>query len=814
MTQKFRSRFARTSAYAIVFALASLALLRMSSVGPVTNWAGFLIVLLLACIGSRIRLRMPGLDRPVSLAFPFAFAAIPSQPPWAAWLIVAISELFESLPLEEGEEPRGNGAVRLGYRSAVAAVGVYAAWHAYTALSDEGILYWPVAAALAATAFFVTASVLHSLRIAALEGAAPWKIWNRTWFWAAPIYLLAPFGVSVAQLFSDARSVWDALMGGAIILLAIWYLSTYFPRLQQQQHHAQQLAEVRQRALETLAVAIEAKDGSTAGHLQRVKLLASRLARKLGCSNEEIRTLQLAALLHDVGKVGVPDYILQKPSRLTDREFQEITAHASIGAGIVSAMDFPEPVDEVVLSHHEHWDGSGYPRGLKGDEIPRLARILTVVDCFDALVSDRPYRKALPMDKAVELLRNQSGKIFDPEILGAFLTELPRYADELAEELEREAAMHSEPQPATREVRQTWVEKEKDIVYSSRLSALQKLSRRPDHMVAFYDAMTLLGADLRHGRSLRKALEIAAEICGAEISAIFLLDATKRAYTLQSAVGLPEHCLGRLALPEDRGLIGRAASQRIPLIEDVTPADDLELHNARHFESMRSSLVTPLLMEDRPIGMLLLCSRHASAFDHDQSLLLSLLSEKLASTLIAAQHLRKLQLEAETDAVTKLPNARACYPRLEQEINRAQRERRSVAVLFMDLNGLKPINDSYGHAAGDKLLAATALRLRNSLRSYDFVARIGGDEFLAVLPGISAQDVPQTIAILKKAVSSQPVPLGEGHFARPFLSIGAAHYPTDSEDADGLVSLSDQRMYHDKESSRQAFGQAEPVAGD
>src|SRR5690606_31129188 len=121
---------------------------------------------------------------------------------------------------------------------------------------------------------------------------------------------------------------WDALMGGALITLAIWYLNTYFPRLREQQTHAQQLADVRQRALETLAVAIEAKDGSTAGHLQRVKLLASRLARKLGCSGDEIRTLQLAALLHDVGKVGVPDYILQKPSRLTDREFQEITAHA------------------------------------------------------------------------------------------------------------------------------------------------------------------------------------------------------------------------------------------------------------------------------------------------------------------------------------------------------------------------------------------------------------------------------------------------------------------------------------------------------
>jgi diguanylate cyclase (GGDEF)-like protein len=356
------------------------------------------------------------------------------------------------------------------------------------------------------------------------------------------------------------------------------------------------------------------------------------------------------------------------------------------------------------------------------------------------------------------------------------------------------------------------VDKEKDVVYSSRSAALQKLSRRPDHMVAFYEAMALLGADLRHDRNLAKALGILADICGADIAAVFLINSNRGVYTLQSAVGVPEHCIGRLSLPEDRGLVGRAASLRIPLIEDVAPSDALGVHNARHFEAAKSSLVSPLLLQDRPVGVLVLCSKHKAAFDYDQSLLLSLLSEKFASTLVAAQHLRKLQFEAETDAVTKLPNSRAFYPRLEQEINRARRENRTVAVLFMDLNGLKPINDSYGHTAGDKLLAATASRLRSSLRSYDFVARIGGDEFLAVLPGVSAADMQQTVSLLKKAVSSQPVALGENQFARPFLSIGSAHYPTDSEDPDALVSLSDQRMYMDKETSRQAIGAA-PLAG-
>ncbi len=807
------SRSAEALSYIAASALAVLVLLRMSRAGEPVNWTAFLIVLLLACIGTRIRVKLPGLERPVSLAFPFAFAAIPAQPPWAAWLIVAGSELFEHLSREGGREGWARELRRAGYRAAVSAIGVFAAWRAYAALSTESAMLWPVAAALAAAAYFAVASALHSLRIGFSNGASPWKVWNRTWFWAAPIYLLAPIGVFAAQLFSDARSGWDALMGAAIIAGAYWYLHSYFPRLQQHQHHVEQLAEVRQRALETLAVAIEAKDGSTAGHLQRVKLLASRLARKLGCNAEEVRTLQLAALLHDVGKVGVPDYILQKPSRLTDREFQEITAHASIGAGIVSAMEFPEPVDDVVLSHHEHWDGSGYPRGLSGEEIPRLARILTVVDCFDALVSDRPYRKALSIDKAVELLRNQSGKIFDPRILEAFLDQLPAYADELRAELEREAQLQQQAKPDGRTVRQTWIEKERDIVYSSRSISLQKLSRRPDHMVAFYQATNLLGADLHYERSMHEALSILAESCGAEIAAVFLINPSKSVYTLQSAVGLPEHCLERLSIPEGRGLIGRAAQLRIPVIDDSSPGADLDLHSARHFESARSTMATPLLLEDRPVGMLVMCSRHASGFDQDQSLLLSLMSEKLARTLVAAQQLRKLRIEAVTDPTTNLPNKRSCFQRLEQEINRAQREKRSVAVLFMDLNGLKPVNDSYGHAAGNKLLAATAKRLRTSLRSYDFVARIGGDEFLALLPGVRETDLQQTVTIVKKAVSDEPAPVGEEHFVRPVLSIGAAHYPSDSLDPDELVSIADQRMYIDKEASRHRLD-PEPVAGD
>jgi putative nucleotidyltransferase with HDIG domain len=143
-------------------------------------------------------------------------------------------------------------------------------------------------------------------------------------------------------------------------------------------------------------MAIDAKDQVTHGHIRRVQTRAVFLAKKVGVTEEQqIRAIEAAALLHDTGKLAVPEHILNKPGRLTFEEFEKMKLHASVGAEILSAIDFPYPVVPIVRHHHENWDGSGYPSGLAGIDIPIGARILAVVDCFDALTSDRPYRPRL-----------------------------------------------------------------------------------------------------------------------------------------------------------------------------------------------------------------------------------------------------------------------------------------------------------------------------------------------------------------------------------------------------------------------------------
>jgi diguanylate cyclase (GGDEF)-like protein/putative nucleotidyltransferase with HDIG domain len=612
--------------------------------------------------------------------------------------------------------------------------------------------------------------------------------------------MIAPLGLTVIRLLLDAESYLDTLLGLIVIGAGYFYVRTYFPRLHHRQDHAQRMAEIRQRAIETLAVAIEAKDGGTAGHLQRVKLYATRLGERLGCTEEEIRTLKLAAVLHDVGKVGVPDYILKKPSRLTEHEFDEISHHVAIGAEIVSAMQFPEPVAQVVIAHHEHWDGSGYPRRLFGTEIPRLARILTVVDCFDALLSERPYRRELSIEEAVEVMSEQRGKIFDPTILDTFLAELPSYLEELERDLELERALRAPTRTQRRRVKQTWITEEESR-NSLQRRTLQRLTEAPEQLVAFYDILRILGADLNIGKCLYDCLQILRTAVPYDKAGIFSLKDDK--YVLLAGDGIPDHCISRMTLSAEHGLVAHAAHTRVPLVADAPPAEVPGGPVPHYLEDVRATLVAPLIVEEQIVGVIVLCSNHAGSFDEDQGLFLSLITEKLAATLLSSQRLQKIQLDAQTDQVTGLPNARAAFQQLEVELNRAHGEGSKVGVLFMDINGLKPVNDSYGHAAGDRLLIETGQKLQNCLRSFDFLGRIGGDEFLAVLPGITAEALSEQIGQLKAALLETRIEIAHGIRTRPMVSVGACVYPDDGADADELVYLSDQRMYEDKMRAKQ-----------
>ena len=192
-------------------------------------------------------------------------------------------------------------------------------------------------------------------------------------------------------------------------------------RVEDANRHLEQLNTLYMSTIETLAMAIDAKDQITHGHIRRVQTYALGLAAKMGVTDPQLmRAIEAAALLHDMGKLAVPEYILNKPGPLTPAEFEKMKLHASVGADILSAIDFPYPVVPIVRHHHENWNGTGYPDGISGTDIPIGARILSVVDCFDALTSDRPYRPRLSDREALEILAARRGTMYDPLVVDTF----------------------------------------------------------------------------------------------------------------------------------------------------------------------------------------------------------------------------------------------------------------------------------------------------------------------------------------------------------------------------------------------------------
>jgi putative nucleotidyltransferase with HDIG domain len=265
--------------------------------------------------------------------------------------------------------------------------------------------------------------LLISILLALRKGNRPADI-LRGFLWTVP--MLLPNSAAATLMYyalqHDLRIV--VLIGGPV------FLAIYFGQRQYRDGIQKRIAvmeKAHHETIEALAVAINAKDEVTHEHVLRVQIYAAGVARILGCAPAEIEALKAGALLHDIGKIAVPDYILHKPGKLTAAEFEKMKLHTVAGAQILSRVEFPYPVVPVVRHHHERWDGNGYPDGLSGEGIPLTARILTVVDCFDAVREDRQYRKGMTREEALDLILRGSGTQYDPRVVGLFIAHLPEF---------------------------------------------------------------------------------------------------------------------------------------------------------------------------------------------------------------------------------------------------------------------------------------------------------------------------------------------------------------------------------------------------
>lgn len=376
----------------------------------------FACYLVLTAIASGLKVILPGFEATVSVNFVFFLLAVCNLSLSEALALGATAALVQCY----WKATQRLRLVHFGFNLSQITLAIFAAFWTYRLLL-AGPLHGRslIALLVSSIAYFLFNTWPVATVVALSERKSPASKWSETYAWTFPYYLIGAAIAGVIQLLNRVAG-WELSVLVMPAMYAIYYsYRLYIGKWEEKNQYLEEVARIHLRTIEALALAIEAKDHTTGDHLQRVRVYALELGKDLGLNEAEMSALRAASVLHDIGKLAVPEHIISKPGKLTPEEFEKMKVHPVVGAEILEQVHFPYPVAPIVRSHHEKWDGTGYPDGLAGEAIPIGSRILAAVDCLDALASDRQYRKALPLDDAMARVEADAGKHFDPRVVAA-----------------------------------------------------------------------------------------------------------------------------------------------------------------------------------------------------------------------------------------------------------------------------------------------------------------------------------------------------------------------------------------------------------
>jgi diguanylate cyclase (GGDEF)-like protein/putative nucleotidyltransferase with HDIG domain len=597
-------------------------------------------------------------------------------------------------------------------------------------------------------------------------------VWQRNFLWSAPSYLAGAALAAFATASSaHSWSGWLALLAVPLYLI-FRSTATVVARLREEQEETRRAMDVQLETIEALALAIEAKAGCTPEHIRSIQHYAATLAEAAGLSDRDVQGVRTAALLHDIGNMAVPEHILSKPDALTPEEFERVKIHPRVGADILRNVSFGAPVCELVLSHHERWDGLGYPAGLRGEEIPLGARILAIADCYSTLQADRPYRPARTHTEAVAVLREYAGTAFDPALV-----------DMLIARVDTSATANTAATPES-----GWTQDDG--------MALQDIAGAHREEQTLYEIAQALGSSLGVGDAMALIQEKVSRLVPFTTCALFLGD-DEQGYVCRYAHGPGTEALFKWA-PKSWSEI----ALRLPSMADGRGA---------HGEDLTALLPCPLMFERRLIGGLVIYHTVPGCFTDEHRRVLGRVSEQAAAVIYNSTRFEQTEHESHTDPLTALPNRRSLDRQFEAGLARADRSNSSVSVVVLDLDRLKEINDTYGHEAGDRALRAVGATLRTTVRQHDLCARFAGDEFIVVLWDCSPENEARRVLELQTAVGAHPFEPRPGVRVSLSISAGAARFPRDGASFDELMAAADERMYHDKAGRRSRNSGRAPV---
>jgi diguanylate cyclase (GGDEF)-like protein/putative nucleotidyltransferase with HDIG domain len=744
----------------------------------------------LACgiLCANMKVRLPGITGTLSVNYIFILCAV-MELSAGQTAIVGILSGIAQLYWAARKRPR---TVQVAFTAASMTLSSVLTWVALHAVFLPAGL--PVRLFCAAIVYFLFNTCSVGGIIALSEGKQFFALWRDNFFWTGPHYLVGGTVAGLIHFWSRTFGWQSSLLVLPTVYLLYHSYQLYLSRLEEEKRHVGEVADLHLRTIHALALAIDARDGTTHGHLRRVQVYAREMARELGLSAEERQALNAAALLHDIGKLAVPEHIISKPGKLTPEEFEKMKVHPIVGAEILESVRFPYPVVPIVRAHHERWDGTGYPYGLKADEIPVGARIVAAVDCLDALASDRQYRRALPLDEAMRQIASETGKSFDPRVVTVLQRRYVEFEKLARQETNGSAQLSTEVR----------IEKGGGPAAGLELSASAPVSKNPGFIdqiaAARQEFQALLELTNELGRSLRidETLSLLASRLRALIPyagiAIYIADGQK--LRTQYAAGDDATLFSSLEIPWGEGISGWVVCNNKPIVNGNPSVEPGYLNDPAKFSLLRSALSVPLHGIEGVIGALTLYHRESNAFSKDHLRVLLAVSSKAGLTIENALRYVNAEESAVTDGLTGLPNARSLFLRLELELEKARTGDSRLAVLVTDIDRFKQVNDRYGHLAGNRVLEKTARVLRDTTTPNGYAARMGGDEFVVVLPGVDPRAIPAYVVQLNTLVAAA------GREACPVealsLSIGIALYPDDGTTVEELLAGADARMYETK----------------
>ena len=769
----------------------------------------FIALLLFSSLASALKVSLPLTKSGSSMSVSYAvdFAALLLLGANETMLVAAASAWSQCTFRMTTRNP----AYRTLYSMASLVLTVKAAGLVYEAFNGtppgHAFNLWDVPKPLvgAATAYFIcnTAFIATAIGVSTKQSIA--RVWNENFLWSAPSYFVGALAAGIGASVVDKGGYWMASLAAAPLYLTYRTYKVYLGRVQDEQRHVEQVSDLHLSTIEALALAIDAKDQTAQSHIRRVQVYAAGLARALGMSDTEIQGVKTAALLHDIGKLAVPEHILSKPGPLTQEEFQKIRIHPQVGAEIISGVPFPYPVAPLILSHHERWDGKGYPAGLKAEEIPLGARILSVVDYFDALMSERPYHKAMSFDGAMGLLRQESGRALDPQVVTIFTEMYPLLAAEAeaSQQPSRQLTRIPEHAPAARPAVGLVTES------AAPTNVFQDIALAHREIYALYEIAQAMGSSLGVSDTMALISSKLSNIVPFSCCALFLYSDETELLRCRFATGLESDVIQQLTIKSGHGLTGWVARNRRPLV-NARPSTDLDAAGVpSEGTALLSALVCPLVFNERFIGTISVYHTEPSVYTDDHRRLLDRISEQAAAVIYNSMVFEQTQEDSLTDPLTGLPNTRFMFMHLTRELARAERLKAEVSLLVMDLDSFKDINDSYGHHVGDRALREVAGVLRAAIRPYDICVRYAGDEFIVVLSGCGGEEAECKRLELQRAVDHLQFEPRPGKGLPLAISIGAAIFPHDGDSYETLLATADSRMYRDKtRRKRQSSGRA------